>query len=170
MNLDICITRFSHNAAAITNLVQDVSAEQAQWKPSADDWSILEVINHLYDEEREDFRQRLDFLLFQPEAELPPIDPDGWVTSRHYNERDLATSVTNFLQEREQSLEWLRGLLEPDWESGVIAPNGKKFRAGEMLASWLAHDFLHIRQLNELHYAHWRQTAAPYDIRYAGEW
>jgi hypothetical protein len=103
MNLDMCIVRFSHKAATITNLVQDVSAEQAQWKPSADDWSILEVINHLYDEEREDFRQRLDFLLFQPEAELPPIDPDGWVTSRHYNERDLATSVTNFLQEREQS-------------------------------------------------------------------
>lgn len=34
MNLDICIVRFSHNAAVITNLVQDVSLEQARWKPS----------------------------------------------------------------------------------------------------------------------------------------
>ena len=114
MNLDLCLTRFSHNAQAIARLVQDVSLEQARWKPSPSDWSILEVINHLYDEEREDFRQRLDLLLHQPEAEWPPIDPDGWVTARNYNERDLATSLGNFLQERQKSLDWLQGLTAPD--------------------------------------------------------
>ena len=170
MNLELYIIRFSHNATVITNLVQDVSLAQARWKPLPDDWSILEVINHLYDEEREDFRQRVDLLLFQPEMAWPPIDPNGWVTTRHYNERELSTSLANFLQERQKSLEWLRGLLEPDWESGCIAPWGGKMRAGDMLAAWLAHDFLHIRQLNELHYAYWREMADPYSVRYAGEW
>ncbi|MCB8943711.1 MAG: DinB family protein [Ardenticatenaceae bacterium] len=170
INLDNCVTRFAHTAEVIAHLLKDVSPEQARWRPSPDAWSILEVINHLYDEEREDFRQRLEILLYQPEAEMPPIDPQGWVTSRQYNEREAAASLANFLQERQQSLDWLRGLLEPDWESGVMAPNGRKFRAGEMLCSWLAHDFLHIRQLNELHYAYWQQTADPYDVTYAGDW
>ena len=75
MNLDICLVRFSHNAEVIANLTKSVPLEQARWRPSPADWSILEVINHLYDEEREDFRQRLDLLLFQPEADWPPIDP-----------------------------------------------------------------------------------------------
>jgi len=170
MNLDLCLTRFSHNAQAIASLVQDVSLEQARWKPSPSDWSILEVINHVYDEEREDFRQRLDLLLHDPDAEWPPIDPDGWVTARNYNERDLAISLGNFLQERQKSLDWLQGLAAPDWESGRKAPWGGMMRAGDMLAAWLAHDFLHIRQLNELHYAHWAQTADPYGVRYGGEW
>jgi hypothetical protein len=34
----------------------------------------------------------------------------------------------------------------------------------------VAHDFLHIRQMNELQYA-WNETqAAPYAVQYAGGW
>ena len=164
------LSDFPHNAEVIANLAKGVSLEQARWRPSPSDWSILEVINHFYDEEREDFRHRLDLLLFQPEVDWPPIDPNGWVTARHYNERDLAVSLANFLHERQESLAWLRGLLEPDWESGRMAPWGGQMRAGDMLAAWLAHDFLHIRQLNELHYAYWLETAVSYSVRYAGEW
>lgn len=170
MNLETYIARFAHNAATIASLVQDVPAEQARWQPSPSDWSILEVVNHLYDEEREDFRQRLDLLLHQPQADWPPIDPAGWVTSRQYSQRELPASLENFLQERENSLEWLRGLSQPDWESGRMAPWGSKMRAGDMLAAWLAHDFLHIRQLNELQYAYWTRTADPYQVGYAGDW
>jgi uncharacterized damage-inducible protein DinB len=49
-------------------LFQSVSDEQARWKPGADKWSMLEVINHLYDEEREDFRKRLELVLKNPGA------------------------------------------------------------------------------------------------------
>lgn len=74
---------------------------------SPDKWSILEVINHLHDEEREDFRQRLDLVLANPEQTWPRIDPQTWVTSRGYNERDLSSSLNNFFTERENSLSWL---------------------------------------------------------------
>jgi hypothetical protein len=170
MNLEFILSRFSHNADTIASLVQDNAPEQAKWRPQPEAWSLLETINHLYDEEREDFRVRLDLLLHQPEVDWPPIDPDGWVTARAYNERDLSTSLYNFLQERQKSLDWLRGLSEPNWESGKKAPWGGIMRAGDMLAAWLAHDHLHIRQLNELHYAYWAQRADPYAVRYAGEW
>ena len=39
-----------------------------------------------------------------------------------------------------------------------------------LLAAWLAHDCLHIRQLNEIRYAWLATMAAPYAVGYAGDW
>lgn len=157
-------------ANRIEVMVSGVSDEQLRWKPSADDWSMLEVINHLADEEREDFRTRLDILLHRPNDDMPPIDPQGWIKSRHYNERDTGESLANFLIERERSLTWLRGLENPDWNSSVTAPNGREFHAGDMAASWAAHDLLHLRQFVELHWAWNLREILPYDWTYAGDW
>ena len=110
MDLPALIAQMSTDAEHIAALVLGVSAEQARWKPTADDWSILEVVNHLVDEEREDFHVRLNLILHTPEQPWPPINPQGWVTARRYNERDLAESLAGFLGERQQSLAWLRTL------------------------------------------------------------
>jgi hypothetical protein len=163
------IAALTRQAATIADFVSEIAPEQARWKPSPADWSLLEVINHLYDEEQFDFRVRIDYLLHQPGEEAPPIDPEGWVTERRYNERDLATSVANFEQERAVSLAWLRGLDNPDWEAAYVAPWGI-IKAGDIFAAWTAHDLLHLRQLVELTYAYQKKQAAPYDIAYAGEW
>ena len=161
--------RLAHNAERIVLLVQNVSLQQARWRPDPDSWSMLEVINHLYDEEREDFRMRLDIVLHYPQREAPSIDPLGWVHERGYNERDLEESVGNFLAERQESLEWLKSLREPDWDASYEAPFGT-IRAGDIFAAWVAHDLLHMRQLVELHYAYAADLAAPYSVSYAGEW
>jgi hypothetical protein len=42
--------------------------------------------------------------------------------------------------------------------------------AGDVLVSWVAHDFLHIRQLNEVLYAWNEKQASPYSVQYAGGW
>jgi hypothetical protein len=142
---------------------------EAQFKPTAESWSILEVVCHLYDEEREDFRQRLDIILNRPEAELPPIDPQGWVTARKYNERNLAESLDNFLAERRKSLDWLKGLTAPNWDA-EYETKFRRMKAGDMLGSWVAHDNLHTRQLVELRRVRVLKIAAPYDVQYAGDW
>ncbi len=58
-------------------------------KPSAELWSILEVVCHLYDEEREDFREHLDFILHRQNEEWHRIDTQGWVTQRKYNQQNF---------------------------------------------------------------------------------
>lgn len=169
VDLALCIAQMTQQAGAIAALVTGIAAEQARWKSDAESWSMLEVVNHLYDEEREDFRPRLEHILRLTDEMPPAIDPEGWVTDRGYNQRDLATSLANFRTEREHSLTWLRGLSDPDWESAIDSPFGR-IQAGDMLMAWLAHDLLHLRQLVELRYAYHQQQAAPYQIRYAGEW
>ncbi len=159
----------THHAESIRTLVSGISMAEARFKHDAKSWSILEVICHLYDEEREDFRQRLDIILHRPTDKWPPIDPTGWVTARKYNERDLADMLAGFLAEREQSLAWLKGLAAPNWEATYNAPFGS-IKAGDMLAAWVAHDTLHMRQLVELRYGRILTLTAPFSTRYAGDW
>jgi hypothetical protein len=170
MNLAHFIAQFSYNVETSRSMVQGVTLEQARWKPNPTSWSILEVINHLYDEEREDFRRRLDLTLHHPTQEWPAIDPQGWVTNRQYNQRELNSSLANFLDERQKSINWLKSLENPNWQSAHSHPHFGSFSAADMLAAWLAHDFLHIRQLTELHYAYHAEQMHQYRIGYAGDW
>jgi hypothetical protein len=158
------------NARRIEAMVAGAPDAQAHWKPDATSWSIVEVINHLLDEEREDFRVRIDYTLHRAGEAWPPIDPGGWVTARRYNDRKLAESLAAFLQERAESIAWLRALSAPDWDATAVAPWGDPFPAGNLLAAWVAHDLLHLRQLVELHWAWTTATLAPRPVIYAGEW
>ena len=169
MDHHVIAEQLGRNAKTIRQIVNGVSEEQARWRPRAQDWSILEVINHFYDEEREDFRTRIDYVLHRPGEAAPNIDPAGWVTARAYNQRELAESLANFLREREQSIGWLTGLETPDWRKTLKHPRFT-ISAGSLLASWLAHDFLHLRQLVELQYSWVKQQVAPFSVDYAGDW
>ncbi len=168
--LDNALTRLSASAEAIAALARTVSDVQARWKPTPEEWSILEVICHLYDEEREDFRTRVDLSLHKPDADWPPINPVGWVTERGYDQRELGPSLDAFLQERQKSVQWLAGLQNPDWNSAHRHPQIGAMTAGEVLAAWVAHDHLHIRQLNQLHWQHLAREAPPLALEYAGGW
>lgn len=163
------IEQLYQNGRRIFALADGVSDEQARWKPDPASWSVLEVVNHLYDEEREDFRQRLDIILHRPGQEFPPINPEGWVVERAYNLRGLAASLQALRKERQASLDWLKSLGNPDWEARVTSPFGS-LSAGEVLSAWAAHDTLHMRQLVELHHGWLVRLAAPYDTGYAGKW
>lgn len=168
-NLVYYVERFVNNAGVLENLAQGVSLEQARWRPSPEKWSLLEVVNHLYDEERDDFRARLDSLLHYPERKWPPIDPQGWAIERRYNERELGASLSGLLEERSKSIAWLKQLKEPRLENQYLHPQGT-ISAGDLLASWLAHDFLHIRQLARLHWQYLNSVCRPFKTAYAGDW
>lgn len=170
MDFLACQTQLRLNGELIRELVASISQEQAIRRPSPEEWSVLEVVNHLYDEEREDFRQRLDYILHRPGEAWPPIHPGAWVTEREYNTRNLSTSLQNFLDERQKSLAWLATLDNPNLDRTEPHPTFGEFHAGDMLASWVAHDVLHLRQLVELKYFLLDDLVRPYDPRYAGEW
>ncbi len=164
------ITELAGQLEATIKVIKElarVSVEQARWKPEPDRWSILEVINHLYDEEREDFRRRINLTLHHPGEPWPPIDPPGWPESRNYNEQDLDASIGKLAQERAESIEWLMKLDSPDWELTYEHPKIGPVRAGDLMASWVTHDFLHIRQLVRLRKAYADRLIVPYKSDYA---
>ncbi len=168
MNHQRIIAHLSVDGDVFKHLFENLAEDQARWKPDPDRWSLLEVINHLCDEEREDFRKRLALVLSDPDAPWPAIDPEGWVLRRAYNERNLKESVENFFRERSTSLTWLRELESPDWQAVHRHPTMGPMSAELLLANWLAHDLFHIRQINDLHFAFLTQLVAPVSLSYSG--
>src|ERR1041384_532775 len=169
MKFEILFQELQNSTEMIRALLAGISQEEARRKPNLESWSILEVICHLYDEEREDFREHLDFILHRQNEELHEIDPQRWVTERRYNEQDFAEMQKKFFAEREKSLDWLEELSNRDWETTYTSQYGS-MSAGEMFACWVAHDNLHIRQLVELRRTRIENIAKPYGLQYAGDW
>jgi len=167
MNLSDQIRNLATNGGAIHQLLAPITSEQARWKPSPEKWSLLEILCHLVDEERDDFRHRARSTLEDPQREWPPIDPAGWARDRQYNDQDFQENLTAFQQERTDSLHWLRSLREADWDRAYPHPLLDELRAGDLLAAWVAHDILHLRQMTNVLLAFVEQQVAPYSTRYA---
>lgn len=164
------IARLAAGREILNALVAGLTPEQTRWRPAADKWSILEVICHLADEEREDFRARLDLSLHKPGASWPGIDPEAWIKGRNYQEREFEAALEDLMREREKSLVWLRSLDEPRWQNSYEHPALGTLHAGDILASWVAHDLLHVRQITGLQFEYIRARAEPYTPDYAGPW
>jgi hypothetical protein len=166
MEFSVLYQEFQHSTEMIRALLAGVEPEAARLKPGAESWSILEVVCHLYDEEREDFREHLDFILHRQQEEWHEMD---FERENEYNEQNFAEMQEKFFVERERSLAWLNGLQNPDWEKTYTTAY-RTISAGEMFACWVTHDNLHLRQLVELRRLRLENITKPYNLEYAGDW
>lgn len=169
MDFQTLYQELANSTEMIRASLTGVNEAESRVKPNAGSWSILEVVCHLHDEEREDFREHLDFILHRQNEEYHVIDPQRWVTERKYNEQSFVEMQEKFFAERKRSLEWLKGLADSNWDTTYTSQYGS-VSAGEMFCSWVAHDNLHIRQLVELRRARIEYITKPYEIEYAGDW
>lgn len=169
MKFNTLYQELQNSTEMIRALLLGITQAEAQIQPNPESWSILEVVCHLYDLEREDFREHLDFILHRQNEEYHVIDPQSWVKGRKYNEQSFIDMQERFFAERKQSLEWLRGIADSDWETTYTSQYGS-VSAGEMFSCWIAHDNLHIRQFVELRRVKIENITQPYSLEYAGDW
>jgi len=167
--LHLCsAVHLSRGLAAITALCEQVPEDLGSVRPEADSWSLNEILGHLLDEEREDFRARIQLMLEDPCEEWPAIDPEQWVEERQYRQRSTGELLRLFQDERQRSIGWLRSLDDPDWYREKEYPSGSfSLRAGDLLLSWLAHDLAHIKQFAHWHLSQNAQEFEPFQDDYA---
>lgn len=169
MDINSKVIQLELNSKIIHNLLINTSAKDQIWKQSPAKWCLLEIISHLNDEEMYDFKPRLSKIL-KKDHNWDPIDPQGWVDSRNYMKNDFNETLEKFIEERKKSIEWLKNLNVKDWNVKAVHPKFGGFKASQMLSNWLAHDYLHIRQILNLKYQILRKDFNSDDLRYAGEW
>lgn len=166
----IAITEELHkNLFVFESLLRDKNKEEYLWRPRPEKWCLLEIICHLRDEETEDFRARTKHVLESPAEKLPPIDPQGWVESKKYIQENYVNTLKVFLKEREQSVKWLQSLVNPEWDNAYEHPKFGKMTAKMFLSNWLAHDYLHIRQIIKVKFDYLKYSTSE-ELTYAGEW
>ncbi|MBC7834470.1 MAG: DinB family protein [Phycisphaerales bacterium] len=169
-NLAAITRRLDAFGRSLAPIVAQITPEEARFKPPSGAWSILEIVCHLADEEVEDFRPRLAALLEKPQGEWLPIDPEAAAITRRYNEQELGAAVLRFATQRAASVAWLRLLSDPDWSASKQHSSAGTLRAGDLLASWVAHDALHQRQIAKRLFELAQRDAPGASTAYAGEW
>ena len=163
------IEELNRNRAVFRELLKDIEEQLYFWKPGPGKWCLLEVICHLYDEERDDFRARTRHVLETPNAPMPTFDPLIWATERKYMHQDFNEKLSAFLQERLLSVDWLQSLKSPNWDNAYDHPKLGPLTAKMFLSNWLAHDYLHFRQINRIKYEYLNIHSGE-NLNYAGQW
>jgi hypothetical protein len=159
----------SRNIKVFKSLFLNLSKEEYLWKSNQDHWCLLEILCHLYDEEREDFMARTKHVLENPHLKLPLFDQIAWVKERNYIGQNFELMVQKFIEERQQSLIWLKSLKDPNWNNTFEHPKLGPMSAYYFLSNWLAHDYLHIKQITKLKFDFLAHSSKQ-DLSYAGKW
>ena len=170
MNATESLTHLARFPKILTALVDGMDDSIWRRKPASGNWSILEIVCHLRDEECEDFRTRLECTLADPIQNWPTIDPVAAAITRDYQGQSPAKVLREFLAERERSLRWLTSHDIFPLERAYSHPKIGPIAAGELLASWAAHDLLHVRQITKRIFEAHEVASQPYAIAYAGLW
>ena len=168
MQTQYIIQQLAANAAVFETMLRGISKEVNEWKPAPDKWCLLQVVCHLYDEELDDFRPRLTHVLEKPAEPLPPSNPLAWVEDRQYMQQHYETMLSKFIAERKKTIDWLQSLKNPKWDNAFQHPQYGPLRARMFLINWLAHDYLHLRQITRLKYDYLKKHSSE-SLLYAGD-
>ncbi len=167
--MDFVLEQLQKNKLIFKELFKDESKELFLWKQTPEKWCLLEILCHLYDEEREDFRFRIKWVLERPNEIPPPFNPIDWVTEHNYIQQNYKSMLDKFLTERDESINWLKALENPKWDNYFTHPNIGTMSAKYFLNNWLAHDYLHIRQIVKLKFDYLNNQFEE-NLDYAGLW
>lgn len=139
------LPQFSGNIAALYGLLAEVKPHQWRQRPDPDEWSIMQILCHLWLSEGRVHRARLRTILRHddpfiaapppPGPDIPPCHEDGF-------------EVLNcFKQEREKTIDLLSSLKPSQWRRPARHSIFGLTNLLEMAYFTAQHDRLHITQL-----------------------
>ena len=143
--------------------------ERTTWRerPAPTEWSPVEIVCHLRDEEIEDFGARLRVVVAGGSV-FTPIDPERWAVERAYRDADPPRALTSFHERRVATLAFI-GALEPERLRHVVKqPRLGPLSGLDLLAAWVTHDRLHLTQLAATLARLGARRWAPLHAEYAG--
>lgn len=153
--------------AVLEALLAGVDPSDARTRPAPDEWSPVEILCHLRDEETEDFGARLRVIV-DGAGEFAPIAPERWAKERRYHDANLPDVLEALRVRRQASLDLLASVA-PDTLTGS-RPHRRLGRLSglDILAAWVAHDRIHLAQLAGTLAQIWALRWAPLRAEYAG--
>lgn len=143
------LTVLEQTPIIIEKLLLGVPDATLTWKPSAQRWSIGEVLSHMTGVERV-FRERSRRIIEEDSPALPSYDQNAAYAAGEFPNggREL---LRDFCHERDRTVTWMRYLpAESLGRTGEHAELGR-ITLNELWHEWAYHDLGHIRQISELH-------------------
>ncbi len=143
-----CLDLLEATPAILRGLMSEISDEDARSKPAPDRFSIAEVLAHLSHSEGHCYRARVDRFLAEEMPELAP--DDAQMHLELYKNGDPEEDFGHFEDQRETSIEFLRGLSVETGSRKAMHRAAGEITLSQMLHEWALHDLGHVRQIAEL--------------------
>lgn len=133
--------------AEIAELLSAISPHNINFRPSAEEFSILESVCHLRDIEVEGYSVRIRRLLEEDNPQLEDIDGAQLAALRDYNSQRLEQALQEFKTARMENVELLRTVDQHDLgRRGNLEGTGE-ITVRSLIAMMAQHDEDHIDDL-----------------------
>jgi tRNA-binding protein len=139
----------SQTAPRIGALIAARSDAALRWTPSADRWSVAQIVTHLADcEVVSGYRIRL--ILSASGTTLQPFDQNEWARALNYEKSDAFASLALFTALRESLLTLVGGLTPEQLDRFGMHPERGKETVRHLMRLYAGHDINHLQQIERL--------------------
>ncbi len=127
-------------------LVRGIDDEQARQRPTAGEWSIVEVVAHLGDAE-ERAHERVRRMIEEEHPFLPAYDPAALAEQRNYRSMSLAQALERFERLRAEHVATLARLDAAGWQRRGQHEETGAITVESLTRHMAAHDAIHLAQI-----------------------
>jgi hypothetical protein len=118
-----------------------------RWRPASGTWSLVEIVCHLRDVEREVHQPRFQAMVETENPFLSGMDPDQWAEPRDYFRQDGRAALADFVSARRETLALLTNLPEDAWSREARHAFFGQTTVHELLYLVVQHDRVHRQQV-----------------------
>ena len=136
----------------LETMLRDLPEELVRWKPSAERWSIAEVLGHLADIEMV-YADRTRRIVTEDTPTLQKFDAAGTVVVGDYVRGSGSENLACFIKTRRSTVILLRSIPPDSGEREATHSELGNITLHQMLSEWASHDLGHLRQIAELYRA-----------------
>ena len=141
---ELSVARLAATPTLLREMTRDASGEPASTPPKPGEWSIVEVVRHLVEGDRDTFLPRLRRMLAESR---PTFDKTPRAVG---DDADLATLVAAFGDARRRAVALLGTLDEAGWRREGVSPSRGPLTIEAYAATMDAHDTEHLRQIHDV--------------------
>jgi hypothetical protein len=160
-------TELARLPAVLAALLGGVDVRLWRDPPAPAEWSPVEIVCHLRDEEAEDFGARVRVAV-EGGDRFSPIHPERWAVDRRYRDAEPLVALAAFRERRAANLAFLDTVTPARLRHTVAQPQAGVLSGLDLLAAGVAHDRLHLAQLAATLARLGAQRWAPLRSDYAG--
>jgi hypothetical protein len=135
----------------IWQLAAQMAGTDLKWKPTDDEFSVVEQVCHLRDIEREGYGVRIRKLLMENEPSLPDIDGSRLARERAYNSQDFEAAFKEFAEARAENVRVMRTLSGDQLNRTGVLEGVGVITLERLLLLMREHDESHHKELSDLH-------------------
>lgn len=142
MNRELLIQRLDSAPDRLLRLCADLSPEDAAQRPGEGEWSVVEVIRHLVEGDRDTFLPRLRRMLSE---DRPAFESRERTQA---GESDFEALQSAFESARREAVRILRELEPASWTRAGVSPSRGPVTIEEYALSMADHDDEHLAQID----------------------